>query len=251
MALRLYYFYMKKYFLSALVFLMAARVLNAQEVVPTDNDTPRQRHWSVGLTGGMDRNYHIVDMSYMTDYDYSKYAPGTSFGIQFSYSPVKWLSFRLDGVMLNKNYYRDHVHAYSQVQSISLPDTTINQYFNAPLVVRLNVGNKVRLHLFGGGYVGYWLTSFRSGRTQGMNSVVSYFEQVDFWTVESQRRDNRLDAGFVYGAGVSTLLLNRIELGVEARYYYGVTDIQKNYMAHLNPRYNSTFVLQGGLSYWF
>lgn len=205
-------------------------------------------HWNIGLVGGIDRNYHIVNMSYMNDYAYSKYAEGYSFGLQIGYTPAKWLTLRLDGVLIQKNYYRDHVIVSS---SLSYPDTTYNMYFNVPFVMQLNVGKTVRLHAFGGGYVGYLLSRDRSGATQGMNGLVAYTESVDLDTQESQTRDNRLDAGFVYGAGLSTVILKRFEIGVEVRWYYGVLDIQKDYMAHLNPRYNTTFVMQGGLSYWF
>ena len=88
--------------------------INAQEnsapVEPAAETSPRTPHFSIGVLGGLDRNYHIVDMSYMTDYSFSPYAPGTSYGVQLGYSPWKWLTFRVDGVMLNKNYYREHGH---------------------------------------------------------------------------------------------------------------------------------------------
>ena len=39
-------------------------VLSAQEDVQAE---PRTRHFSFGITAGMDRNYHSVDMVYMSD----------------------------------------------------------------------------------------------------------------------------------------------------------------------------------------
>jgi hypothetical protein len=41
----------------------------------------RTPHFSIGVLGGLDRNYHIVDMSYMNDYSYSPYAPGRTYGV--------------------------------------------------------------------------------------------------------------------------------------------------------------------------
>lgn len=226
--------------------------MRAQEVeVPVQLEDPTvkpNRHWSVGVTAGLDRNYHIIDMSYMNEYQYSPFANGTSYGFQLSYSPMRWLSFRVDGVMLQKNYYRDHVVGGT---SMSLPDTTFNQYLNVPVVLMFNVGKTVRLHAFGGGYWGRWLQCRRKGVTQSMYGLVSYDEVVDFDSPESQVRDNRTDIGFVWGGGLSGIVAKRIEIGIEARWYYGIYDIQQQYMAQLNPRYNTTFVVQGGVSYWF
>lgn len=226
-------------------------ILNAQDgqVQETQEvaQTPRTPHFSIGVLGGLDRNYHIIDMSYMTDYSYSPYAPGKSFGLQLGYSPWKWLTFRVDGVMLNKNYYREHMMANG---GGAYPDTTTNQYLNVPLVVMLNVGNTIRLHAFGGVYGGYWLSSHRKGRTMAVFGSPEYDEDVDLDSEESQIKYNRKDGGFTYGAGLSGVIAKRFEIGVEVRWYYGIYDIQKEYMTNLNPRYNTTFVMQAGLNVW-
>lgn len=210
--------------------------------------TPRVRHFSVGVLGGVDRNYHIINMSYMTDYTYPNFTLGKSLGVQLGYSPWKWLTFRVDGVLVEKNYSRDHLLPYN---AGSYPDTTTNQYLNVPVVVMLNVGKTIRLHAFGGVYGGYWLTSHRKGRTMAVFGSPEYDEEVDLDSEESQIKYNRKDGGFTYGVGLSGVIAQRIELGAEARWYYGIYDIQKEYMMNLNPRYNTTFVLQAGLSYWF
>jgi opacity protein-like surface antigen len=72
----------------------------------------------------------------------------------------------------------------------------------------------------------------------------------DVDVVFSDKRDNRLEYGFTWGAGVSSTIKDRLELGAEVRWYYSVTDIQKPYMTNLNPRYNTTFVIQGGIAFW-
>lgn len=242
---------MKKTFFLLITLLLAAGQLVAQEVetaiLDSSSSIQKQRHWSFGVTGGLDRNYHIVDMSYMSEYRYTRFAEGGSFGVQIGYTPVRWLTLRVDGVMLQKNYYRSHRIGSTDM---SLPDTTINQYVNVPVVLMLNVGKVVRLHAFGGGYWGQWLKSTRRGVSYGMNGLVSYESEVDFESAESLERDNRTDVGLVWGVGLSGIIKSRFELGVEAKWYYGLYDIQKDYMAHLNPRYNTTFVIQGGVSVW-
>lgn len=243
---------MKKRIILLFTLLTATVVLSAQsvEAVEPGAGQPAEKHlfWSFGVTGGLDRNYHIVNMSYMNDYHYAKFAEGNSYGLQLGFTPLRWLTLRVDGVMIQKNYYRDHVIAG---MNASLPDTTTNQYLNVPMVLMLNVGKVVRLHAFGGGYWGKWLKSTRKGIAHGMNGQSSYEEEVDFESPESQVRDNRTDIGLVWGGSLSGVIKKHIEVSVEARWYYGLYDIQKDYMTHLNPRYNTTFVLQGGLSYWF
>jgi len=243
---------MKRYFILTLFLIAALPSLLAQagEVVEPIVDQPveKQRYFNIGVTGGLDRNYHIIDMSYMGDYRYSKYAEGSSYGVQFGFTPLSWLSLRVEGVILQKNYNRSHVIGGT---TTSLPDTTCNKYVNVPVMLMLNVGKKIRLHAYGGGYWGRWLESRRTGVTYGMNGPVSYSEEVDFDSPESQVRDNRTDIGLVWGGGISGMIKKRFEVGIEARWYYGLKDIQNDYMAQLNPRYNTTVVLQGGVSYWF
>lgn len=223
---------------------VSGQVLPKEEVITNSKPT----HFSVGVFGGYDRNYHLVDVSYMAEYKYSKFAPGLSYGLSLGYSPWSWLTLRADGVMVEKNYYRDHVA--TQVGQ-SYPDTTVNQYLNVPLVLMLNVGKTFRLHAFGGGYVGYWLSSHRTGRSMGVFGNPAYDTEVDFISPESQVRDNRRDLGFTYGGGVSLVIKRHLEVGVELRWYYGTEDIQKPYMTNLNPRYNTTMVMQGGINYLF
>ncbi len=243
---------MKKQIILLLSLLATFVTLSAQDVenpVP-EGELAAQKHlyWTIGVSGGFDQNYHIVDMSYMIDYHYAKYAKGSSFGVQLGFSPWDWLTLRVDGVMLQKNYTRSHVVGGT---TTSLPDTAYNRYLNVPVMLMLNVGKTVRLHAYGGGYWGRWLECKRVGVTNGMNGLVSYSETVDFDSPESQVRDNRNDVGLVWGGGLSTVIKRRIELGVEARWYYGLQDIQKDYMAHLNPRYNTTFVVQGSVGFLF
>ena len=219
-------------------------VLTAQEdTLPK----PRTRHFSFGITAGMDRNYHIIDMSYMSDMKYDKYCTGYVYGVKIGYAPLQWLSFHLGAVMIQKNYHMDHVFTYYNLR-YSLPTTTTNDYVNVPLEMRLSLGRTVKVHAFGGIYGGYWLKSHREGVTYSFSDDRNYSfdEDVEF----NDKRDNRIDKGFTWGAGISGWIMGCIEVGAEVRWYYGIEDIQKPYMRNLNPRYNTTFTIQGGVSYW-
>lgn len=228
-----------------LVWLIAVpAVLSAQEdTLPK----PRTRHFSFGITAGMDRNYHVVDMSYMSDMKYDKYRTGTVFGVKLGYAPLKWLSLNIGAVMIQKNYHMDHVFKYYNI-FYSLPTTTTNEYINVPLDVKLSIGRMIKIHAFGGIYGGYWLKSHRKGVTYSFSNdrECSFDEDVEF----NDKRDNRIDMGFTWGAGISGKIINRIEVGAELRWFYGIEDIQKPYMTNLNHRYNTTMAIQAVVGYW-
>ena len=236
-----------------------SKAQNAADTASTPAAT-RQHHWSVGVTAGSDRNYHQVDMSYMKDIKYDKYTQGNTFGLHVQYNPVKWLGLRLDGVWIQKNYHMDHVSMIDNTRYATTYTTTDNNYINVPLTVDLSFGRLVRIHLTGGGYVGYWMTSHRTGSSFSMTHMMYGDESTDTFDEDvpfNDTRDQRLDAGLTFGAGVGTNVLGllggealqRLTLEFEIRWYYGMLDIQKDYMRNLNPRYNTTLAFQGGISY--
>ncbi len=221
------------------------QAITAQDTVA--QPPKRVRHWAFGITAGLDRNYHSVDMVYMTDMRFDKFKTGTVYGVRIGYAPLKWLSFNTGAVMIQKNYHMNHVFEYYSLR-YSLFTTTTNNYINVPLEVKFTVGRAVKLHLFGGGFWGYWLSSHRVGNTYSFSDH-RYFDVDSDWEF-NDKRDNRQEMGFTWGVGLSSLIIDRIEVGAELRWYYSTTDIQKPYMTNLNPRYNTAVAAQFGISYW-
>ena len=125
------------------------QAISAQDTVA--QPPKRLRHWAFGITAGLDRNYHSVDMVYMTDMRFDKFKTGTVYGVRIGYAPLKWLSFNTGAVMIQKNYHMNHVFEYYNLR-YSLFTTTTNNYINVPLEVKFTVGRAVKLHLFGGGF---------------------------------------------------------------------------------------------------
>ena len=230
---------------------MAAGVQAQTDSVPAATPA-RATHWTLGLLGGIDRNYHQVDMSYMKDIIYDKFTTGATLGLRATYNPWKWIGLRADVVLIEKNYHMDHVTKREYQQDIITQTTTENLYLNVPLMLDLSFGRRVRVHLSGGGYVGYWLSSHRSGTSYSMTYMMygdeesnTFDEDVPF----NETRDNRLDAGFAYGGGLSVNIWKGLDVSAEVRYYYGVLDIQNDYMRNLNPRYNTTLAFQGSITW--
>lgn len=230
---------------------LAMMCLAAAAQAPADTNTSAQsntqpfRHFTIGFEGGLARNYHQIDMSYMSDMKYDKYVDGATYGMRLQYNPWQWIGLRADAVFIQKSYHMDHV-TYLYNQRYATQTHTVNNYVNVPLVLDFSLGGKVfRVHAFGGGYWGYWLTSHRSGVTYPLRGDEADFdEDVDL----TQSRFNRQEWGLTYGGGLSLTLWNRLMLNAEARWYYGLTDIQNPYMRNHFPRYNTTLAIQGGLS---
>ena len=183
---------------------------------------------------------------------YDKYVDGGTYGLHVQYNPWHWIGFRAEAVFIQKSYHMDHV-TYLYSNRFATQTTTINNYINIPLMLDLSLGGMVRVHLFGGGYWGYWLTSHRSGVTYPLRGDVNEFDEyVDLdqplpYSDDGLTRFNRQEWGLVYGGSLTLTLLNRWMINVEARSHYSLTDIQNPYMRNHFPRYNTTFVIQGGV----
>ena len=237
--------------------LFCAGVVCAQESsTPADEAFPRNlvpkkpiAKWNVGAFGGFSKNHHDINVWYASDMKYSDMS-GYSYGLTGSYHFTGWLSLRADAAMVQKNYRLDRDnHAVSYMYS-----EYTNDYLSLPVTAVVSLGRTVRLCGFFGGYVGYWLLGHRVGVStsvggigDGDNDANSFDQEYEF----DEMRDNRFDAGLVYGAGLRCALFRKIDLSAELRWYYGLTDIQKDYMLFMNHRYNTTRVLQFGASYWF
>lgn len=205
------------------------------------------KHWCFGITGGINRNYHNVDMVYMTDMRFDNYSPGSVVGLRLAYAPVSWLSINTGAVLIQKNYKMDHVFEYYNLR-YGLTTSATNNYINVPLELRFSLGRKVKIHGFGGVFGGYWLSGHRTGTTYSFSNE-RYYDVDEDWEF-NDKRDNRLETGLTWGAGLSGMIIGRIEIGADIRWYYSTSDIQKPYMVNLNPRYNTTVAVQASLSYW-
>ena len=240
----------KRLLLSSLL-IVAGFVVNAQDdgtfrntVFPTD---PISR-WSVGVFGGSDKNHHIVNVQYATDMKYTDMG-GYSAGLSASYHLNGWFSLRGDVALVQKNHRLDRDNRY-------LPfvyTESTNNYLSVPVTAVVSMGRTFRVCGFFGGYAGYWLSGHREGQSLSVTYLVTNDQTDTFFDEDytfNDVRDNRFDAGLVFGVAARCALLRKVDISAELRWYYGMTDVQKNYMTNLNPRYNTTRTLQFGIAYW-
>lgn len=209
--------------------------------------------WSVGLQLGMADNHYDVDVQYADKVQF-KDAKGLTIGLQGRGHLTGWLAARADLMLVQKNYIRSHTAKPSGNTVVQVRNAIRNNYISLPLMAEVSIGNRLRMYLNGGGYVGFWLSSRCEGESLSMdfllydeNEGARFDERYTF----DKRRDNRFDAGWVYGAGVAGTIGDKITLNAEWRQYYALTDTQKQYMLFQMPRYHTTNVLQIGAAYHF
>lgn len=204
--------------------------------------------WSFGLFAGPDNNHHVIDVAYATDMKYTD-GKGLTAGVMANWHPWGWLSLRADLVYVEKNYRLDRDNRYLPFVFTEYEDS----YFSFPVTAVLSFGRTFRVIGIFGGYVGYWLSGHRSGQSLSVTYLVTGSEEDTYFDSDyefNDVRDNRFDAGLVFGTGIRCAIARKVDLSAELRWYYGLTDIQKNYMTNLNPRYNTTRTLQFGIAYW-
>lgn len=241
--------------LALLLFLGLAGVAGAQDTLSIRNGSSP---WTISLVGGVDHNTLDVDVAYATDYHYegrNAFLAGVDavYDLNLPISGKSFLipdfSLRGELLLIQKNY-----KFYRMAGDINyLHDIHTNNYLNIPLMAQISWGDVFHVNAFGGFYLGYWLSGRQSGRTLSLDMLAYEEEENTYYDQPYEfnaRRDNRFDAGWVYGAGVG-VSLGRIDINVDLRWFYALTDIQKQYMLFQNPRYNTTFAFTAGAGFHF
>lgn len=212
--------------------------------------------FEVGITGGYNKNYVHTSAGARA---FTRYEPRSGFvvGIPVRYSISSWLAVQAEPSYIQKNYRFTRDRFYDGIYQ----NNTFN-YIQLPLMAHFSFGdNKLKGFFNAGGYGAYWI----SGRIKGAMANVfdkgaeipddqqtfTYFQYNQIYRFNEQytfdsRRDRRLELGLLAGAGIEYLLNERFRFFAEARYYYSLSDQQKDYMINQVPLYNNTYVLQAG-----
>lgn len=217
---------------------------------------PVSAQWSAGLSLGYANNTLNTDTGYAYDRRYESMG-GLSIGIPVQYQFTDWFGLRAEAVYIQKGYKMHRTGILNAIYT-----NTRNHYLQVPLLADFSFGGeRLRGFLHAGGFLGGWLSSRRQGVTVrelsdengDENGLVTpeneyrFNEKAPF----DSRRDNRFEAGLAGGVGLSYRVLPYLRLELEGRCYYSLTDLQKNYMKSLVPRYNTTFVIQAGCLFMF
>ncbi|NLU93756.1 porin family protein [Chitinophaga sp. Ak27] len=215
-----------------------------------------QAQFEIGVSGGYNKNYLHTSTGYRA---YTKYdaLSGFTVSIPLQYHFNNWLAVEADPGYIQKNYEQERDHFFAGIYQ-----KNTNSYIQLPVMAHFSFGgDKLKGFMNLGGYGAYWA----SGRIKGAMANVfdegpdipdnqqtyDYFQYAKAYNYNEKysfdsRRDSRIEFGLLAGAGVEYLLHQRYRIFVEGRYYYGLTDQQKNYMINQIPRYNDTYVIQAG-----
>ena len=217
-----------------------------QDEAEAGNSIPARpgRGWAMGLSAGY--AYNMLSMPDAYDYDRHYMAgDGFSVSVPVRYGFNDWFALSAELSAVSKNYY-----SYRMIPQTAYPQEWVdNYYLSVPVYARFSFGGeRLRGFVNAGVYAGAWLYSHREGYSLGVadNTLYPYDEAVPF----DRRRDNRFEAGLLAGAGLEYKVSRHIGVFAEARYLYGLTDMQKQYIGQI-PRYNNTWIVQAGAVFLF
>lgn len=215
-----------------------------------------QAQLEVGISGGYNKN----DLHTSTEYRaFTKYdaTSGFELGVPLQYHLNEWLAVQVEPSYIQKNYEQSRSHFFEGIYQ-----KNTNSYIQLPFMAHFSFGGKqLKGFLNIGGYGAYWASGKIKGAVANvfdngpeipddqdidkyfqLNQAYHYNEKYVF----DDRRDRRLELGLLAGIGIEYSILNKYRLFVEGRYYYGLSDQQKNYMINQIPRYNDTYAVRIG-----
>jgi hypothetical protein len=225
-------------------------VLVTTGVFAQSDNTSEQKRWFIGLEWGYAHNMLYSSTGYRAFTQYENGA-GFSIGIPAQFRLFDWLTLGSGLQYIQKNYALSRSVFGDDIRS-----EWTNSYLELPLMARFSFGGeKLRGFLNTGVYIGLWLDSHIKGTAlRGSDNYFEpakiYYESYDETVPMDNRRDNQFEAGLLVGAGLQYRLENKIMpciFFLEGRFYYGLTDMQKNYMLQMTPRINDTISIQMGV----
>ena len=233
---------MKKTIISAILAMTALSCMTASA------------QWRAGIQTGYTHNWLYTENGYFYTRTYQPRG-GFSIGAPVQYEFEDWFALQAEVSYIQKNYRMQRTEFFSP-----LFENMTNHYLSVPVFAHFSFGGDDLRGFFNAGfYAGGWLASNRKGAAQtsfGYDYYVSMAENISDLTELyyydekygfNSTRDNRFEAGAMIGAGLQYEINDLLTVLAECRYYYSLTDMQKNYMKMQVPRYLNTMLFQIGI----
>ena len=211
--------------------------------------------WRTGIQAGYTHNWLYTENGYFYTRVYEPLG-GFSIGVPVQYELEDWFALQAEVSYIQKNYRMQRTGFFSP-----LYENMTNHYLSVPVLAHFSFGgDHLRGFLNAGFYLGGWLAARREGVAQtsfgyypeeegpansieDLTDLYYYDEKYPFNSV----RDNRFEAGAAIGLGLQYEINDLLTVLAECRYYYSLTDMQKDYMKMQVPRYLNTMLFQLGL----
>jgi hypothetical protein len=208
---------------------------------------PVDYHWYIGVYGGYANNHLYTSKGY---HSYTEYQDGHGFtiGLPVRYQIFSWLGVGTEPVFIQKNYRRQRTEQFSSVY-----EELTNSFLDFPVYANLSAGfDHLRFYTNLGFFLGVWLDSHVKGT--GIEASENYWEPASEPYYASynekrefdERRDSLFDGGLFAALGVQ-YALSPCTFFIEGRFYYSLSDLQKQYMKNMVPRMNDTWTIQAGV----
>lgn len=202
--------------------------------------------WQIGIGAGIDITSVDRSQAGRVDESYSS-GVGWAAGIMGRYSFNDWFALRAEIDVMDRSHWMD--------RNINYLDPVYTVYHNTYMIIPILAdfsfgGNRLRGHLYAGGYAGTWLNARRSGTTFWMTDYLVYFEPFnEKMTITDEQR--RFTAGLQAGVGLSYDISGHWGVMLDAMECYDLVSYRKS-PAHLaDPRYLSSIAVTLGITYSF
>jgi hypothetical protein len=224
------------------------------EDTPQPAQNGQMPRWFIGVEGAYAYNMMYSSTGYRP---FSEYQGGHGFdvGIPVRFVIFDWLAVQSGVQFIQKSY------SYIRTDDDRIYRTWTNSFLEFPLLGQVSVGlgspslqKRLRLFASAGVELGVWLNQHLKG-SQPTDAVPGYGDTsrpIDIYYQEYEEdvpwndKDNRFDAALLAGAGIQ-YNLDACTFFIEGRFYYGLTDLQKQYQRNQTPYINDTLVVSAGV----
>ncbi|MGN0033048.1 MAG: porin family protein [Candidatus Limimorpha sp.] len=202
--------------------------------------------WSLGIKEGCDITSISRDNAGRIDEVYSSMA-GNDIGVFVSYKFNGFFALRTDLSFMQRSHKTSRTLNYIN----KVYTEYRNSYLTLPVMADFSFGGeRLKGHLFTGGYMGYWVSARRSGTSFWTTDYAIIFPDFDEKR-EFNAEDRRFNAGVCGGIGLGFDITERWGIQADAILYYDLISHKKGYLNLNDPRYLNTLSFTLGASYKF
>ena len=169
--------------------------------------------WDVGINGGININNPIVDDSPISGESFQ----GNLYGLTLVYHFNKIFALKADFDIENRGWQMDEFELLDDTSSLTDVKQILN-YFDIPAFMHIGFGNKFKIDLNIGPYIGFKVDDQIYGYEPDGTELDDSFDRGRIGLSEY----DKIDFGVVYGIGFDYQFHERISIGFDALFERGM-----------------------------